>query len=438
MKIGLLIFILAFFVRFFNLLFLDITVDDYLIEDQKFYWQWSLQGAYLPWNELPKILLTERMPGSFWYYNFLQWLTNNDLFLVLLLQSFIDSFTCVMIFLCAGLLNKKYQFYTGIFAAFSPLMIIVSSQILSDTIFLFAFTSCLYFLLKYWRIKNSTINLYFSGLLLGVSTFIRAATFPLIFLSLPIIYLIIKNNSKNTKKGLVFLCIYFFMALAPISVRWIDNIINYNTYALTSQSGAHIAYWAVPGVLSVSKEMDRETSVNLINLEINKLGGLTNQPYKDSSLKISASMNILKNENFIYVAYAWLRSSTINIVSSPILIDHRVRSLLHPSFAKEGNIIKWIKTIFTNKQYFNYFIVLLLSLILSIFSVFSIVFGYYYFFMSNFFASFISVVLIIYFCLITGPTMSPKYCFPYLPILLYLQSISFNKLIFFIQGRTYR
>ena len=193
MKLGWLIFILALFVRFFNLLLLDLNIDNYLVEDQKFYWDWSLKGAYLPWNEVSPVLLTERMPGSFWFYGFLQWLTNNDLFFVLVIQSILDSITCVVIFLCAGLLNKRYQLYTGLFAAFSPLMIIISSQILSDTIFLFAFTCSLYFLLKYWNSKNSKIYLYLSGLLLGISTFIRAATFPLIFLCLPIIYLIMKS-----------------------------------------------------------------------------------------------------------------------------------------------------------------------------------------------------------------------------------------------------
>ena len=67
MKLGWLIFILAFFVRLFNLLFLDLNVDNYLVEDQKFYWNWSLKGAYLPWNEVPFILLTERIR----LYNFI-------------------------------------------------------------------------------------------------------------------------------------------------------------------------------------------------------------------------------------------------------------------------------------------------------------------------------------------------------------------------------
>ena len=64
-------------------------------------------------GELPTSLLTERMPGSFLFFGFLQWLTNSSLFFVLVIQSIIDSFTCVIIFLYAGLLNKDYQLYQG-------------------------------------------------------------------------------------------------------------------------------------------------------------------------------------------------------------------------------------------------------------------------------------------------------------------------------------
>jgi hypothetical protein len=172
-------------------------------------------------------------------------------------------------------------------------------------------------------------------------------------------------------------------------------------------------------------------------MEINKFGGITNEPFKDSNKRVSVSINILKKENLYYISYAWLRSSVINIISSPVLIDSRVRSLLHPSFAQEGNIIKWFKTLFSKKEYFSYLIVLFLSFIFSLFSIFSIVLGYYYFTKANLFISVISIILITFFCLITGPTISPKYCLPYLPVLLYLQGISLGKLILFVKNRTY-
>lgn len=437
MKLGWLIFILAFFVRFCNLTFLDPNIENYLIEDQKFYWNWSLKGAYLPWNELSPLLLMERMPGSFWFYSFLQWLTNDNLFYVLILQSILDSLTCVIIFLCAGLLNRRYQLYTGLFAAFSPLMIIISSQILSDTIFLFTFTLSLYFLLKYKSSSESKKYIYLSGLLLGISTFVRAATFPLIFLSLPIIFLTLIINGNNYRKSFVSLCIFFIIAISPISSRWIDNIVEYDTYSLTSQGGSHMAYWMVPGVLSVSKGIDRDSSVNIVNLKIEELGGLTNEPFKDSEKRVNIAIDILKKESFYYISYAWLRSSIINIISSPILIDFRTRTLLHPSLAQEGSITKWIKTLISKNEYSPYLVVLLLSMIFSLFSVFTLVLGYFYFIRENLYISLISIIIIIYFCLITGPTISPKYCLPYLPVLIYLQGMSISKLILFAKNRKY-
>lgn len=437
MKLGGLIFLLAFIVRFINLLFLDLNIDSYIIEDQKFYWGWSLKGAYLPWNELSSFLLTERMPGAFLFFSFLQWLTNDNLFFVLVLQSLLDSVTCVIIFLCAGLLNKKYALLTGVFAIFSPLMIIISSQILSDTLFLFLFTLSLFFLLKYWRSSNLKKYIYLVGLFLGLSTFIRAATFPLIFISLPIIFLIIKKNGNNYIKSFSTISIFLLLALAPISNRIFENIIEYDTYSLTSQGGSHIAYWMVPGVLSVSKEVDRNSAVNLVNMEIDKLGGVTGKPFKDSKTRINASINILKKESIYNITYAWFRSSIINVTSSPILIDYRVRSLSHPSFAKEGNINKWTETLFSNKEYFPYLIILLLSFTCSLFCIYSILVGFYVLTKSNLFITFLSISIIMYFSLITGPTVSPKYCMPYIPILLYLQGMSINRFILFIKNRYY-
>ena len=435
MKLGLIIFLLAFTIRFLNLFFLDLDVQTYLIEDQKLYWEWALKDAYLPWGDISFSLLSERMPGAFFLFELLQRITDQNLYFVLVFQSIIDSLTCVIIFNCAGLVNKKYQLYTGLFACFSPLMIIISSQILSDTIFLFTFSSCLFFLLKFIYKNDSEHSLYLSGLFLGISTFIRAATFPLIFLSIPIIYLIIRSHKSSTKKIFLSLIFFLLISLMPVSHRWVNNIIYHDTYSLTSQSGSHAAYWMVPGVLTLSQNLDRESSVDFVKKEIKKNGGLTGNPYQDSKIMLDVSRDILSKESIIYLSYAWLRSSALNIISSPILIDRRVRDLSHPSFAQEGNIIKWIKNIISNKENLIYFNILLLSSIMSLLSGIAFITGYYIFFKSNFNLSIISIFIIMYFCFITGPTVSPKYCLPYIPIIFYLQAISIDKLFLFIKKR---
>ena len=119
------------------------------------------------------------------------------------------------------------------------------------------------------------------------------------------------------------------------------------------------------------------------------------------------------------------------------MIDVRVRNLTHPSFAQEGNIIKWMKSIIANKDSLIYFNILLLSSIVSLFSGIAFIVGYYIFFKSNFNLSIISIFIIMFFCLITGPTVSPKYCLPYIPIIFYLQAISIDKLFTFIKKRKY-
>jgi len=189
----------------------------------------------------------------------------------------------------------------------------------------------------------------------------------------------------------------------------------------------------VPGVLNISQNLDRKSSLDFINKEINKSGGLTDNPYKDSKIMLDVSMEILSKESIFYMSYAWLRSSVLNIITSPILIDVRVRNLTHPSFAQEGNIIQWMKSIIANKDSLIYFNTLLLSSIISLFSGIAFIIGYYIFFKSNFNLSIASIFIIMFFCFITGPTISPKYCLPYAPIIFYLQAMFLDKLIFFIK-----
>jgi len=435
MKFGLLIFSLAFLIRFINLLFLDLNINNYIIEDQKFYWELSLKSAYLPWGELSAELLSERMPGTFWFFAFLQWLTNANLFLILTIQSLLDSCTCVLIFRCAGLINKKYELYAGFFAAASPTMVVISSQILSDTIFLFMFACSLYSLLRFIYIRNSIYSLFFCALFLGISAFVRATNFPLIFLSLPIIFLVTILNNYSNKKSIFCIGLFFLIALFPVSNRWFNNIIYNESFSLTSQAGSHVAYWMIPGILSISKDMDRSTSLNYVKSRINKAGGLTGKTYLDSKIMLQVSKDIISEQSLHHLSYAWLRSSVLNIVSPAILLDSRVRNLPHPSFSESKNIMQWVKSLLFKKENLYYGKVLFISLIISIFIGITFTIGTYYFVKDNLIISIIAFLIIFYFSLITGPVISPKYCAPFVPIIIYLQSITLEKLFNFIYYR---
>ena len=87
------------------------------------------------------------------------------------------------------------------------------------------------------------------------------------------------------KKIFFSLIIFLLIALLPVSNRWFNNIIYNETFSLTSQAGSHVAYWMVPGILSVSKNMNRTSALSYINNRINNEGGLAGNSYEDSKSK---------------------------------------------------------------------------------------------------------------------------------------------------------
>ena len=128
-------------------------------------------------------------------------LFGNNLFLLLSFQALLDSATCVVISKSAKLVDKSLEKIVGFLAIVSPTMIITSSQILSDTLFLLFFSITLYYFL-FTFYKKSFFSLFSAGLMLGLSTLIRAATYPLIFLTLPVAYIL--NFRWANKKKILF------------------------------------------------------------------------------------------------------------------------------------------------------------------------------------------------------------------------------------------
>ena len=78
------------------------------------------------------------MPGSFLFFQIAILLVGENLFNILIIQIIVDTINCVVIAFVARTLKKSFFIFGRFSFAFSPLMVIVSSQILSDTIFLFS------------------------------------------------------------------------------------------------------------------------------------------------------------------------------------------------------------------------------------------------------------------------------------------------------------
>ena len=192
------LFFIALLIRLIYLILQNPNVEK-LIEDELLYWNASL--TYLDKGYLEESVKAERMFGIFIYTKLLLILSLKSLKVYLIFQSILDSFNCFIIYKIGNLILPKQKLYIYISAVISPLMIILSSQVLSETIFLFFFTSFLYFSAKVILENNNLLyKMAMAGLFLGFSTTIRSITYPLIYLSIcPFIIILLKKDILKYK-----------------------------------------------------------------------------------------------------------------------------------------------------------------------------------------------------------------------------------------------
>ena len=429
MHYTLIIFLGSFLIRILYIIMQGGNLEDKLIEDELLYWTWSLKGAYTLDGEISKNVLTERMPGAFYYYQFLISLTANKINYILYIQALLDSTTCFVMAKCVSKFYPEEFLKVYIFAAVSPLMIIMCSQTLAETLFLFFFTFFIFFTVCTFYSKKIILNLFLAGSFLGLTTFVKTITYPLIILLFfPIaIILVIKNHNKLKITLSMFL--FLTAAFLPISERLINNIKIHETLSLTSQLGTHLAYWVTPAVICYTKDVNRHRAVEIINDEVKNQGSFKNDAYKDSKLLTKTAFSILKDISYLDLTYLWVRASLLNIISPPILLDKNVRKLPHPSFYSVSEPLKWIKKLFFTKDYHYYLLIVLTASISSVFILLSLLLGPIELFKKDKFIFFVSIFYILFFCIITGPVLSPKYIIGILPCLFLYQAITLSKLI---------
>ena len=429
------LFALAFLIRCIYLILINPSPEK-LVEDELLYW--NISHIYLDTGFLEESILAERMPGIFIYIKMLLTLSLKNLKAYLVFQSALDSINCFTIYKTGKLIFPKQKLYIYLSAILSPLMIILSSQVLSETIFLFFFTLFLYFSVKIILEKNNLFyKIAMAGLFLGCSTCIRSITYPLIYLSiLPFIIILIKKNILKYK--IFFSCLTFlFFSLLPISSRLYENIKFHNTISLTSQTGTHLAYWVTPLIISETKNINRTEAIKVID-EIAKKYTFSDSYYKNDKILRQISFEVLSEINKVDIVFHWAKGALVNLIAPSILLDKNLRSLPHPSYYETGSIFLWLKLIFSNSEYHKYLICLSIASLSCIFTVTSLIMGPVYIYKNDRMIFYLTTLYVLYFSTITGPVLSPKYIFPILPCIFLYQGITMYKLIQLLTKRKFK
>ncbi len=414
---------LAFSIRAIYIFFQDIKSLDGLIEDEIMYWVNSL--SFIETGKLNENIINERMPGVFYYFKALIILASKNLLFVILIQALIDSLSCLMLYKITELVLPKYKKIVFGFASLSPLMIILSSQILSETIFLFIFIIFIYFLLKVLLTeKNIYINIALAGLFLGLSCNIRSITFPLIFLSIiPLLIVLLNKRVKNFKLFLLS-SLFLIFAIMPIYNRLNNNFKNHESFSLTTQTGTHMAYWVTPLILSETKNINRNEALEIVN-EYKKKYTFSEDAFQNDLKLRKISFEILSEINKIELIYYWVRGIVLNLTAPSILIDKKLRTLPHPSYYEAGNLMLWLKALVKDSSYYNYLFLILVAAITSIYTLLSLFIGPIIVYQLNRTIFSLTLLYVLYFMFITGPVLSPKYIFPILPCIFFYQGITF-------------
>ena len=271
-----------------------------------------------------------------------------------------------------------------------------------------------------------------AGLFLGFSTTIKSITYPLIYL-LIFPFLIILFKKKIFKFKIFFSCVIFLVfSLLPISSRVYENIKFHSSFSLTSQAGNHLAYWVVPLIISETKNVSRADAIKHIDKIANNYK-FTDNHYKNDKILRQVGFVALSEINKVDIVFHWIKAGLINIASPSILLDKSLRSLPHPSYYETGNILLWLKLIFSNSEYYKYLIIFSIASFSSIFTLVAFIVGSVYFFRTNRMIFFLTTLYVLYFLLVTGPVLSPKYIFPILPCLFLYQGVTLFKLVNFFK-----
>lgn len=428
------IFLFSIVLRLINLVFLDISSAALLIEDAHMYWHQTTEimrhKEFAVSNNGVLSPITERVPLYYILLSCIRILFGESLLATLIVQSVMDSLSCVLIGMLGTVYSNKAGLISGVLAAISPNLIINSASILTDSLFLFLFTAMLLFLVYF--IKTIKLKfLVFSALLLGCAIMTRSVAQFLPFLLSIVIYIVCLINGKSIIKVSCFSLLFLLISILIVSPVLHRNIIEFDTFQLTSQNGTHVAGWVAPLVRQKYDQTPQDVGANELIVKIESEFKLENDKdidelnaFEKSKVLSSGGLNSLISYPLKSILSAWMEGAVMNLAAPALVIDQRLRELstLHYYEIQGKNIIERVaKYLINNSKLYTTIVVCMLllvpiSIILKCYGLFILARKYRG-------IAILTVFYILYFLIINGPVASPKYRLPIEPALIILTAI---------------
>lgn len=252
------------------------------------------------------------LPSLLWTANVLLFVDHAPLTSVIC-ESILDSGTCVLIYLIARDVDPRFALPAGVMAAINPTQVVMASLFYTDTIFVFFVTVALRGAVG-WLRSSDWRNALLIGGGLGGALLSRAVVAPwaaFLFLCL-IAGVVLRRESRGELLArLVIAAAVTGLCSAPIVAR---NHAETGDWTLTTQTGAHAAYWVVPLVMQAKDGTPWETGVALMRKRVEERYGLKAVGSAEDSRQLSEiAREALAELGPFAVAKAWAGGALINL-----------------------------------------------------------------------------------------------------------------------------
>lgn len=426
------IFCLALVVRAINLATLGDEKSFFAEADSAVYW--ALGGGLSRTDSFwPTFAgMTDRMPLYPLLIAGVRGVFGDAAHYVAWIQALIDAGTCALIAALGRRLSPSVGLIAGALAALSPTLLVLSTQILTDTLFVFFFTLMLV-LCAAFAARPAVWLALAAGLAGGLSAATRAVDIPLLAVVPLVVLATGLLRKKSAASALTAAMVFAAGVAAPVSPVIVRNAALFHTLSLTSQTGDYLALWIAPLVKQRADGTPYAESADRITAEterrLSATGEQRDDPFVRSSIETQIAREELAQLPLSAKVKSWIEGAAVNLFTPAVILDPRVRALPKPSFyATSGAGLVQRSLSYLFDDFGTYQLVLIVGLALVV--PFAVLGG------AGFVLLLIRVPWIgvlaggvcLYFLLVNGPIASPKYRLPIEPALIMFCAIALASL----------
>ena len=428
------VFVLAFCIRALNVTLLRGDGSFFAEPDASTYWA---LGAALAkrdgfWPAL--MAMTDRMPLYPLLLAAIRNIAGDSPRAAALVQALIDAGTCTLIAALGTLISPAVGLVAGVLAAVSITLIVLSSQMLTDTPFLFLFTLMLYASARFLLRPSKGLALL-AGVAGGLSIAVRPGALLLLTAAVPVVFIVARVRSKRLGAAFAATLLFAIGAAAPIAPILGRNMIHYRTLSLTAQTGTHFAFWIVPLAIERANGTPYQQSVDRLQaLYKARLSehdaSFAADPFRRAALLAQIGREEMAQVPPLAIVKAWLEGMIVNFGAPALLDDPRVRALPKPSYYATPGGSLWQKAsayLFDDPGLFQALMLAGLAGML-LFLVLEAI-GFVMLAQTLPWAAALAAAVLVYFSLLNGPVIGPKYRLPMEPILILLAAIPLVPLV---------